>query len=66
MNFISKILYFIRGIAGLQIDILLFEPKFMRNYNDVITVTERVDLVTYLQTKYKVKRHEYTSYGRYY
>jgi mono/diheme cytochrome c family protein len=38
----------------------------MRNYNDVMTVTELVDLVTYLQAKYKVKRYEYTPYGRYY
>lgn len=38
----------------------------MRNYNDVMTVTELVDLVTYLQPHYKVKPYEYTSYGRYY
>ena len=38
----------------------------MRNYNDVMTVTELVDLVTYLQPKFKVKPYEYTSYGRYY
>jgi len=38
----------------------------MRNYNDVMTVTELVDLVTYLQPKFKVKPLEYTTYGRYY
>lgn len=38
----------------------------MRNYNDVMTVTELVDLVTYLQPLYKVKPYEYTPYGRYY
>ena len=38
----------------------------MRNYNDVMTVTELVDLVTYLQPHYKVKPYEYTPYGRYY
>ena len=38
----------------------------MRNYNDVMTVTELVDLVTYLQPQYKVAPYEYTSYGRYY
>jgi sulfur-oxidizing protein SoxX len=38
----------------------------MRNYNDVMTVAELVDLVEYLQPHYKVKPHEYTSYGRYY
>lgn len=38
----------------------------MRNYNDVMTVTELVDLVTYLQATYKVMPYEYTSYGRYY
>ncbi|MFT6268828.1 MAG: mono/diheme cytochrome c family protein [Alphaproteobacteria bacterium] len=37
----------------------------MRNYNDVMTVTELVDLVTYLQPHYKVKPYEYTAYGRY-
>jgi sulfur-oxidizing protein SoxX len=38
----------------------------MRNYNDVMTVTELVDLVTFLQPTYKVKPYEYTPYGRYY
>lgn len=38
----------------------------MRNYNDVMTVTELVDLVTYLQPHFKVKPHSYTEYGRYY
>lgn len=38
----------------------------MRNYNDVMTVTELVDLVTYLQGQYKVKPYDYTPYGRYY
>ena len=38
----------------------------MRNYNDVMTVTELIDLVTYLQAQYKVKPYEYTSYGHYY
>jgi L-cysteine S-thiosulfotransferase len=38
----------------------------MRNYNDVMTVTELVDLVTFLQPTYKVKPNEYTPYGRYY
>lgn len=38
----------------------------MRNYNDVMTVAELVDLVTYLQPLYKVKPYEYTPYGRYY
>ena len=38
----------------------------MRNYNDVMTVTELVDLVTFLQPHYQVKPYEYTPYGRYY
>lgn len=38
----------------------------MRNYNDVMTVTELVDLVTYLQPHFKVKPPMYTDYGRYY
>lgn len=38
----------------------------MRNYNDVMTVTELVDLVTYLQPHFKVKPYTYTDYGRHY
>jgi len=37
----------------------------MRNYNDVLTVTELVDLVTFLQPHYKVKPITYTHYGQY-
>jgi len=37
----------------------------MRNYNDVMTVTELVDLVSYLQPHYKLKPHPYTPYGDY-
>lgn len=38
----------------------------MRNYNDVMTVTELIDVVTYLQPHFKVKPYQYTEYGRYY
>jgi mono/diheme cytochrome c family protein len=39
-------------------------PK-MPVFNDVMTVTELVDLVTFLQPKYKVKPYEYTHYEHY-
>ena len=38
----------------------------MRNYNDVMTVTELVNLVAYLQPKFKVKAPTYSPYGNYY
>jgi len=34
-------------------------------FNDVMTVTELVNLVTFLQPKYKVPNYEYTYYGPY-
>ena len=34
-------------------------------FNDVMTVTELVDLVTFLQGKYTVQPVEYTHYGQY-
>lgn len=34
-------------------------------FNDVMTVTELVDLVTFLQGKYEVQPYEYTHYGQY-
>ncbi|WP_339723268.1 cytochrome C [uncultured Paraglaciecola sp.] len=34
-------------------------------FNDVMTVTELVDLVTFLQGQYEVQPHEYTHYGQY-
>jgi len=34
-------------------------------FNDVMTVTELVDLVTFLQPKYNVKPYQYTHYGHY-
>jgi mono/diheme cytochrome c family protein len=38
----------------------------MRNYNDVMTVTELVDIVAYLQPKFKIKPKFLTPYGYYY
>jgi mono/diheme cytochrome c family protein len=38
----------------------------MRNYNDVMTVTELVDIVAYLQPKFKIKPKVLTPYGYYY
>jgi sulfur-oxidizing protein SoxX len=37
----------------------------MRVFNDALTVTELVNLVTLLQPKYKVPNYEYTYYGPY-
>jgi len=37
----------------------------MRNYNDVMTVTELTDLVTFLQSKYKLQEFELTDYPVY-
>jgi mono/diheme cytochrome c family protein len=34
-------------------------------FNDVMTVTELVNLVTFLQPKYKLPHYEYTHYGPY-
>ena len=34
-------------------------------FNDVMTVTELINLVTFLQPKYKVPHDEYTYYGPY-
>nr|WP_297348448.1 c-type cytochrome [uncultured Glaciecola sp.] len=38
----------------------------MRNYNDIMTVTELVDMVSYLQPHYKLRPNPYTPYGDYY
>ena len=37
----------------------------MTNYNDVMTVSELTDLVTYLQRHYEVKPQQYTRYNVY-
>ena len=34
-------------------------------FNDVMTVTELVNLVAFLQPQYKVKPIQYTTYGQY-
>lgn len=38
----------------------------MRVYNDVMTVTELIDIVAFLQPKFKVKPLRYTTYSDYY
>jgi mono/diheme cytochrome c family protein len=38
----------------------------MRNYNDVMTVSELIDLVAYLQPEYKVEPLHITPYSNYY
>ncbi len=38
----------------------------MRNYNDVMTVSELVDIVSFLQPKYKIKPYHYSPYAPYY
>ena len=41
--------------------------SMMMNYNDVMTVTQLVDLVAFLQDQYELKEREYhTSYPHYY
>lgn len=37
----------------------------MRNYNDVMTVQQLIDVVAFLQPKYKLKPYEHTNYKRY-
>jgi sulfur-oxidizing protein SoxX len=39
--------------------------SLMTNYNDVMSVTELIDVVTYLQPKYAVKPLPYTPYSQY-
>jgi sulfur-oxidizing protein SoxX len=36
----------------------------MTNYNDVITVSQLIDLVAFLQSHYKLKKFEPTNYSR--
>jgi len=36
--------------------------SLMRNYNDIISVTELIDLVTYLETLYELQQPEQTKY----
>lgn len=38
----------------------------MRNYNDSLTVSQLIDLVTFLETHYEVVPYQPTSYGVYY
>lgn len=38
----------------------------MQNYNDVLTVTELIDLVAFLQSKYSLRPYEQTPYPLYY
>ena len=40
--------------------------SIMRNYNDVLTVSQLIDLVTFLETRYKLTPYEQTPYGPYY
>lgn len=37
----------------------------MKNFNDVMTVSELIDLVAFLQTEYKLKPYDPTQYGYY-
>lgn len=38
----------------------------MQNYNDVLTVSELIDLVAFLQSKYSLRPYEQTPYPLYY
>lgn len=40
--------------------------SLMENYNDVMTVTELIDLVAFLQSNYKLREYEPTGYPPYY
>ncbi|KLV10583.1 MULTISPECIES: c-type cytochrome [Photobacterium] len=39
--------------------------SIMPSYNDVMTVTDLVDLITFLEAKYELEPYEYTTYGKY-
>jgi len=38
----------------------------MKNYNDVLTVSELIDLVAYLQSKYSIRPPDVTDYPMYF
>ena len=40
--------------------------SMMKNYNDVLTVTQLIDLVAYLQSRYMLRTYEPTVYPMYY
>ncbi|WP_371195929.1 c-type cytochrome [Glaciecola sp. SC05] len=40
--------------------------SLMQNYNDVMTVTELIDIVAFLQPEYRVTPMPYTPYSHYY
>lgn len=40
--------------------------SIMPSYNDVMTVTDLIDLVTFLEGQYELQPFEYTEYGLYY
>lgn len=46
-------------------DVMVEGESKMKNYNDVMTVSELNDLVTYLSSKYELKRVETTHYPTY-
>ena len=55
-----------RLAKGYPIDAVSVDGKSkMRNYNDVMTVTQLNDLVMFLQSKYKLHEYELTDYPMY-
>ena len=40
--------------------------SLMKNYNDVLTVSQLIDLVAFLQSRYKLREYEPTQYPMYY
>lgn len=40
--------------------------SIMPSYNDVMTVTDLVDLITFLESKYELEPYEYTQYEGFY
>ena len=47
---------------SLQADVTDNGESKMRNYNDVLTVTELIDLVAFLQAQYHIEEYDQTRY----
>ena len=56
-----------RLASGYPVDVVAVEGESkMRNYNDVMTVTQLNDLVTFLQSKYELLEYDPSDYPSYY
>ena len=54
-----------RGYA-VKNDVTVESESPMKNYNDVMTVNQLIDLVAFLQSHYMIREHEPTAYPPYY